>query len=38
MKAFAVLQKRISLLANLPLKSLDAMAMEQKLRQIGKEQ
>lgn len=37
MKAFAVLQKRIMLLVNLPLKSLDAMALEQKVRQIGKE-
>lgn len=38
MKAFAVLQKRIALLTSLRLESLDKMAMEQRLKQIGKEQ
>ena len=38
MKAFAVLQKRIGLLANLRLESLDKLAMEQHLKLIGKEQ
>lgn len=37
MKSFAVLQKRIALLVNLPLRSIDAMATEQQLRLIGKE-
>jgi arsenate reductase len=37
MKAFAVLQKRIALLVSLRLESLDAMSMEQRLKQIGKE-
>jgi hypothetical protein len=37
MKAFAVLQKRIGLLANLRLESLDKLAMEQHLKLIGKE-
>jgi hypothetical protein len=37
MKAFAVLQRRITLLTNLRLESLDAMAMGQQVRQIGSE-
>jgi arsenate reductase len=37
MRAFATLQKRIALLASLRLEALDRMAMEQRLRQIGKE-
>jgi arsenate reductase len=37
MRAFATLQKRIALLASLRLEALDQMAMEQRLRQIGKE-
>jgi arsenate reductase len=37
MKAFAVLQKRIALLSSLRLEALDAMALEQQLKQIGKE-
>ena len=37
MRAFATLQKRIALLVNLRLEALDQMAMEQRLRQIGKE-
>ena len=37
MSAFAVLQKRISLLTNLRLEALDRMAMEQRLKQIGTE-
>ncbi len=37
MKALAVLQKRIALLASLRLESLDRMAAEQQLRRIGKE-
>lgn len=37
MRAFAVLQKRIALLMNLPLGSLDRIASEQRLRQIGQE-
>ena len=36
-KAFAILQKRIALLANLPLESLDQIAFEQRLKQIGNE-
>lgn len=35
-KAFAVLQKRIALLTNLPLESLDRMVAEQQLKSIGK--
>lgn len=38
MKAFAVLQKRIALLVSLRLEFLDAMALEQQLKQIGKKQ
>lgn len=38
MKALAVLQKRIGLLANLHLESLDKLATEQHLKLIGKEQ
>ena len=37
MKAFATLQKRIGLLANLRLDALDRRAAEQNLRRIGKE-
>jgi arsenate reductase (thioredoxin) len=37
MKAFATVQKRISLLANLRLESLDKLATEQHLKLIGKE-
>ena len=37
MKAFATLQKRIALLANLRLDSLERMAAEQQIKQIGKE-
>jgi arsenate reductase (thioredoxin) len=37
MKAFAVLQKRIAILANLRLDSLDKLAMEKHLKLIGKE-
>ena len=37
MKAFSLLQKRIALLMNLPLNSLDRMAAEQQIKQIGKE-
>lgn len=37
MRAFAVLQKRIALLVNLPLDALDRMATEQRLKQIGRE-
>jgi arsenate reductase (thioredoxin) len=37
MKALAVLQKRIALLASLRLESLDRMAAEQQLRRIGQE-
>ena len=37
MKAFSVLQKRIGLLTALRLESLDRIAQEQRLRQIGKE-
>lgn len=36
MKAFATLQKRIALLTSLRLESLDRMAAERELRQIGK--
>lgn len=35
-KALALLQRRISLLVNLPNRSLDDLAMEQQLAQIGK--
>ena len=35
-KAFALLQKRIALLTNLPLESLDRMVAERQLRSIGK--
>ena len=38
MKAFAILQKRIALLASLRLESLDRLATEQHLKLIGKEQ
>ena len=38
MKAFAVLQKRIALLASLSLDSLGRLAAEQQLRRIGQEQ
>lgn len=38
MKAFATLQKRIGLLANLRLEALDRMAAEQHIKRIGKEQ
>ena len=37
MRAFSVLQKRIVLLVNLRLESLDRLAAEQRLAQIGKE-
>ena len=37
-KSFSVLQKRIALLTSLRLEALDRMVMEQKLKQIGKEQ
>jgi arsenate reductase len=37
MKAFATLQKRVALLANLRLEALDRLATEQHLRLIGKE-
>jgi len=37
MKAFGVLQKRISLLTALRLESLDRLAQEQRLAQIGRE-
>ena len=37
MRAFSILQKRIALLVNLRLESLDRMAAEQRLKQIGKE-
>ena len=37
MKAFSVLQKRIALLTALRLESLDRLAQEQRLAQIGKE-
>ena len=37
MKAFAILQKRISLLLALPVVTLDRIATEQRLRQIGRE-
>jgi arsenate reductase len=37
MKAFATLQKRIALLASLRLDSLERMAAEQRIKQIGKE-
>lgn len=37
MKAFAVLQKRIALLSSLRLASLDRLATERQLRQIGHE-
>ena len=37
MRAFSILQKRIALLVNLRLESLDRMATEQRLKQIGKE-
>ena len=37
MKAFATLQKRLGLLANLRLESLDKLATEQHLRLIGQE-
>ena len=35
--AFATLQKRVGLLTNLPLESLDRVAAEQRVRMIGKE-
>ena len=38
MKAFATLQKRIALLANLRLDALDRMVAEQQIKRIGKEQ
>lgn len=38
MKAFATLQKRIGLLTNLRLESLDRLVVEQHLKRIGKEQ
>ena len=38
MKAFAILQKRIALLASLRLESLDRLATEQHLKLIGKAQ
>jgi arsenate reductase len=38
MKAFTTLQKRIALLTSLRLESLDQMALEQRLKQIGKAQ
>ena len=37
MKAFSTLQKRIALLTNLPIDSLDRLAAEQHIRRIGKE-
>lgn len=37
MDAFSVLQKRIDLLTTLRLESLDRLAQEQRLRQIGNE-
>ena len=37
MKAFATLQKRIALLTSLPLGSLERMAAERQIRQIGTE-
>lgn len=37
MKSFGVLQKRISLLTAMRLESLDRLAQEQRLKQIGKE-
>ena len=37
MKAFSVLQKRIALLSSLRLESLDRLASQQQLRQIGNE-
>jgi len=37
LNAFTVLQKRIALLSSLRLESLDRIAAEQRLRQIGKE-
>jgi arsenate reductase len=37
MKAFATLQKRVALLANLRLEALDRLAAEQQLKLIGKE-
>ena len=37
LKAFVVLQERISLLANLRLEALDKLATEQHLKLIGKE-
>jgi arsenate reductase len=38
LRAFAVLQRRISLLTNLNVKALGRIATEQQLRTIGKEQ
>lgn len=37
MRAFAVLQKRITLLISMPLGALDRLAAEQRLQQIGQE-
>lgn len=37
MKAFATLQKRVALLANLRLEALDRLAMEQQLKLIGQQ-
>jgi hypothetical protein len=38
MDAFAQLQRRIQLFTNLPMESLDRMALERRLREIGRTQ
>ncbi|QJR16092.1 arsenate reductase ArsC [Usitatibacter palustris] len=35
LEAYAVMQRRISLFTNLPLRSLDRLALQQRLREIG---